>query len=346
MNFLFLQVLITLSFSFYSKFVHGEDPIGKSPQSGPQSKPKDGISGTIPYKGMAINSTLLKIDSRYKKIVEDFEVLTPENAMKWELTEKVRGVYTFEDADEIVKFASERKKRSRGHTFVWHQQIPSFLPQLSPDELIKATKDHINAFFKHYKGQLYAMDVCNEIIEEDGSFRNSFWFQKLNKSFPEMAFRASREADPSVKLYLNDYSIEAINKKSDGLFKLAKELKAKNLLDGVGFQAHFTVGGVPKDMKQNLERFVALDLDVAITELDIRMKLPPSKKDLDQQAKDYSEVTKLCRSISRCVGLTIWGVSYQNSWIPSTFPGNGAALLYDENYKATKALEAFNSALK
>ncbi|EGG01430.1 family 10 glycoside hydrolase [Melampsora larici-populina 98AG31] len=343
MNFILLQVII--SFTFDSKFVHGSTSTPYLTQTHSKLKSRDEISVSIPYKGVAVNSTLLKIDSEYRKIIEEgFEVLTPENAMKWELTEKVRGVFTFEDADEIVNYASEHNKRSRGHTIIWQQQVPSWLPELDPEELIKAIQDHLKALLHHYKGRLYAIDICNEIIEEDGSFKNTFWYQKLNKTFPRIALKTARELDPTVKLYINDYSIEAINKKSDGLYQLAKELKEQGLLDGIGFQSHFTVGGVPKDMQENLERFAALDLDVAITELDIRMKLPSSNEDINQQAQDYSNVVKICRSIARCVGITLWGVSYQNSWIPSFFPGTGAALLYDENYKPTKAFEAFSSA--
>ncbi|KAG0142347.1 hypothetical protein CROQUDRAFT_725162 [Cronartium quercuum f. sp. fusiforme G11] len=197
----------------------------------------------------------------------------------------------------------------------------------------------------HYNGKIFALDVCNEIFEEDGSFRDSFWHQKLNESYPEMAFKAARDVGTDVKLYINDYSIEGINKKSDALYKLAKDLREKKLLDGVGFQTHLIVGQVPKDFEENLKRFSALGLDVAITELDIRMPVPTQKKDLEQQARDYHKVASICKSVAHCVGVSVWGVTYKDSWIPQEFPGQGAALLFDANYTATPSFEKFSSGL-
>lgn len=51
------------------------------------------------------------------------------------------------------------------------------------------------------------------------------------------------------------------------------------------------------------------------------MKLPPSEEDLKQQAEDFGEVTTICKSNDKCVGMTIWGVGYKDSWIPQEFPG-------------------------
>lgn len=58
---------------------------------------------------------------------------------------------------------------------------------------------------------------------------------------------------------------------------------------------------------------------MAITELDIRMTVPPQKKDLEQQAKDFEQVASVCKSVARCVGVTVWGVGYKDSWVPQTF---------------------------
>lgn len=114
-------------------------------------------------------------------------------------------------------------------------------------------------------------------------------------------------------------------------------MKAKNLLDGVGFQSHFVVGQVPKDLKQNLQRLSDLGLDVPITELDIRVPMPATKSDMDQQVLDYKEVVETCVSVDRCVGVTICGIGYKDSWISSTFKGYGNAVLFDDNYDKTES---------
>jgi endo-1,4-beta-xylanase len=101
-------------------------------------------------------------------------------------------------------------------------------------------------------------------------------------------------------------------------------------IDGVGLQAHLVVGQVPTTLRQNIQRFADLGVDVAITELDIRMVLPRTVGKDTQQAADYKAVVDACLAVSRCVGITLWDFTDKYSWIPSVFPGQGAALPWDE----------------
>lgn len=116
-------------------------------------------------------------------------------------------------------------------------------------------------------------------------------------------------------------------------------------IDGVGFQGHFIVGQVPSDFAANMQRFANLGLDVSITELDIRMNVPPTAANLQQQASDYAYAFRACFQVARCTGVTIWGVTDRYSWVPSTFPGQGAALLFDEDYNRKPAYFAVESLL-
>lgn len=109
----------------------------------------------------------------------------------------------------------------------------------------------------HYKGKLYAWDVVNEVIESNGQLRSSIWSNNFGESFIANAFKLAHAADPSVKLYINDYSIESINAKSTGLYNLVKKLRGEGVpIQGVGFQTHIQVGGVPSSFQANLKRFV------------------------------------------------------------------------------------------
>ena len=71
----------------------------------------------------------------------------------------------------------------------------------------------------------------------------------------------------------NDFNTEGINAKSNALLATVQGLKAQNLIDGVGFQSHFIVGQVPTDLQANLQRFVNAGVEVALTELDIRVSM-------------------------------------------------------------------------
>ncbi len=88
---------------------------------------------------------------------------------------------------------------------------------------------------------------------------------------------------------------------------LVRTLKSQGApIDGIGIQAHLIVGQVPSTFQQNLQAFANLGVEVAITELDIRMTLPATSALLTQQQKDYQTVIHACKAVSACVGVTLW----------------------------------------
>ncbi|KAG6876679.1 hypothetical protein C0992_012112 [Termitomyces sp. T32_za158] len=129
----------------------------------------------------------------------------------------------------------------------------------------------------------------------------------MGESFVPIALQAARAADPNAKLYINDYNIEGTGAKSTAMVNLVKSLKASGVpIDGIGVQAHLIVGEVPTTLQANLEQFTALGVEVAITELDIRMTLPETAALREQQQKDYQTVIAACKAVSGCIGITIW----------------------------------------
>lgn len=146
-----------------------------------------------------------------------------------------------------------------------------------------------------------------------------------------IALQAARAADPNAKLYINDFNIEGPGAKATAMMNIVKSLQSQGIpIDGVGFQCHFIVGEVPQGFQQNLEAFTALGVEVAITELDVRMTLPATDALLAQQKQDYETVIKACAAIPKCVGVTLWDFTDKFSWVPGTFAGQGAACPWDE----------------
>ncbi|MDQ1068227.1 endo-1,4-beta-xylanase [Streptomyces canus] len=277
-----------------------------------------------------------------------FNSLTPGNAMKWGSVEPTRGSYNWAEADQIVNFAEAHGQQVRGHTLVWHSQNPSWLTNgtWTAAQLSQLMNDHIALEVGRYKGRLAAWDVVNEPFNEDGTYRQTLWYNGLGTGYIAQALTAARAADPAARLYINDYNVEGVNAKSTALYNLVKSLKEQGVpIDGVGLQAHLIVGQVPSTLQQNIQRFADLGVDVAITELDIRMTLPSDSAKLAQQAADYKAVMKACVAVARCAGVTVWGFTDSDSWIPSTFPGEGAATPYDENYTPKPAYYAIAEAL-
>ncbi|MFE9399939.1 endo-1,4-beta-xylanase [Streptomyces flavidovirens] len=161
------------------------------------------------------------------------------------------------------------------------------------------------------------------------------------------ALRWAHEADRHAKLYLNDYNVDWIGPKSDAYYILIKQLKADGVpVEGFGIQGHLALQyGFPADVQQNMQRFADLGVEVAITELDIRMILPATPSMLATQATWYADYVKACLAVRKCVGITIWDSTDKYSWIPSVFPGEGAALPYDENLLPKPAYYSIKKAL-
>jgi endo-1,4-beta-xylanase len=298
------------------------------------------------YFGTALTDSDLSVGSETAIAGAQFDMVTPGNEMKWDTTEPSNGSYNFGPGDQIVQFAQSHGMRVRGHNLVWHSQLPSWVSNLPLNQVRSAMESHITTEATHYKGKVYAWDVVNEPFNEDGSLRADAFYNAMGTGYIADALRTAHAADPSAKLYLNDYNIEGVNAKSNALYNLAQSLVAQGVpLGGIGFESHFILGQVPSDMQANMQRFANLGLDVAVTELDDRIQLPTSSAKLQQQATDFAAVTRDCLAVSRCVGVSQWGVDDAHSWIPGTFPGYGAATMYDSNSQPKPAYSATLSAL-
>jgi endo-1,4-beta-xylanase len=299
------------------------------------------------FVGTAVDTNELN-DAPYLSAVDsEFGQLTPANAMKWDALQPNPGQFSFTRADQIMNLAQQNGQTVRGHTLVWHSQTPGWVQNLDATAMRTAMQTHITTVMDRYEGDIYAWDVVNEPLNEDGTLRNSFWLQRLGESYIADAFRAARAADPNAKLYINDFNTDGLGAKSDGMFRLVSSLLEDGVpIDGVGFQGHLAVQfGFPSQMQQNLQRFANLGLDVAVTELDVRMQLPVDANKVSTQNTYYRNVVNACLGVTRCVGVTFWGYSDKYSWIPSTFPGEGSAHMADENMQRKQAYTAVHDTL-
>ncbi|WP_255956088.1 endo-1,4-beta-xylanase [Streptomyces odontomachi] len=298
------------------------------------------------YFGTALTDGDLNISGEMAIAGTQFDMVTPGNEMKWDTTEPSNGSYNFGPGDQIVNWAQSHSARVRGHNLVWHAQLPGWVSSLPQSQVQGAMESHITTEVNHYKGKIYAWDVINEPFNEDGSLRQDAFYKAMGTGYLADAIRTAHNADPNAKLYINDYNIEGENAKSNALYSLAQSMLAQGVpLGGIGLEAHFIAGQLPSSMLANMQRFADLGLDVAITELDDRIQLPASSASLQQQAADYTTVVNDCLAVSRCVGVSQWGVDDGHSWIPGTFPGYGAATMYDSNYQPKPAYNAAVTAL-
>jgi endo-1,4-beta-xylanase len=296
--------------------------------------------------GTAVRGEELKRNRAYREIVAaQFSTVTPENELKWAFVEPSRGEFNFDPADEIVSRARDAGQKVRGHTLVWYFQLPDWVKQLGPAELRAAMHEHIRRVMDRYKQDVGVWDVVNEPITDSGALRRSVFERRLGPDYIADALRTARAVNPNAKLYVNEIGAEEIGPKSDRLYELVRDLKAQGVpLDGVGFQAHTDLTGLPPSFVDNMRRFRALGLDVAITEADVALRLPPSAAALRKQAEIYAQIVRDCLAV-QCRSLTFWGFTDGRSWISETQAGMGAATLLDDELRPKPAFFAVQQAL-
>jgi endo-1,4-beta-xylanase len=299
---------------------------------------KDAASASSRYFGVAISASKLS-DSTYTTIASrEFNMVTAENEMKMDATEPNQGQFSYTRGDQILSWATSNGARMRGHALAWHSQQPGWMQSMEGTALRSAMVNHITQVATHYRGKLYAWDVVNEAYADGSSgARRDSNLQRTGNDWIEVAFRTARAADPDVKLCYNDYNIDDwTHAKTQAVYNMVKDFRSRGVpIDCVGLQSHFNSNSpVPANYQTTISSFAALGVDVQITELDI-------EGSGTAQADSYRKVVEACMAVSRCTGITVWGVRDSDSWRAS-----GTPLLFDSsgNKKPayTAVLEALN----
>jgi endo-1,4-beta-xylanase len=288
------------------------------------------------YFGTAVAAYKLS-DSVYSGILNrEFNSVTPENEMKWDATEPSQGSFSYSSADTIVNRAIANGQKVRGHALAWHSQQPSWAQNLSGAALRSAMTNHVTQVATHYRGKIDSWDVVNEAFADGSSgARRDSNLQRTGNDWIEVAFRAARAADPAAKLCYNDYNTDGQNAKSNAVYAMVQDFKTRGVpIDCVGFQSHFNAQSpLPSDYQANLQRFADLGVDVQITELDI-------EGSGTAQANSFAAATRACLAVTRCNGITVWGIRDTDSWRAS-----GTPLLFDGSGNPKAAYTAVLNAL-
>ena len=220
----------------------------------------------------------------------------PDAQPQWLFTEPTRGEFNFTEGDIVTGIAEENGQILRCHALVWHSQLAPWVEETAwtAEELTQIITDHITEVAGYYKGRCYAWDVVNEALNEDGSYRESVFYNVLGEDYIKLAFQLTSEIDPEAKLYYNDYNLEKPSPKSEGAVRIVEMLQDAGIkVDGIGMQAHLTADGAPT-LEQGIavmESYAATGVEVAITELDVRVFTPSNETSLEAQAVGYYDVS-------------------------------------------------------
>lgn len=301
---------------------------------------------------------------QFNLIEKHFSSLTAENEMKPDALQPREGVFSFQTADVMVNYAAKEGLKVRGHTLVWHNQTPAWffldkdgqridqkavITEEDRQLVIERLEKHIETVMQHYAGKVYAWDVVNEAISDDGRYilrQDSPWYKILGDEFIEIAFRKAHEVDPNVKLFYNDYNIEMVYKRGRTIQMLKSMLDKGVPIHGVGIQGHWGVNGPSiQEIEDAIKAYAALGLEIHITELDVGL----DGQSYEAQAERYRQLFALFKKYSDVItSVTLWGTVDPASWRsgdnPLLFDGNSepkpafwAIVNTDKSWKENKA---------
>lgn len=307
--------------------------------------------------GTAIDPAWFDESSFAELLSREYNMLTPEVAMKWEVIHPTRDYYDFRRGDQVTSFARLNGMLVRGHPLVWDKQLPEWLTEaegknlFTREEWIEILRGHVMTVAGHFRGQVYAWDVVNEAIDEDGTLRDTIWLRTIGPEYILLAFRWAHEADPYALLFYNDNGGEGVNAKSNGIYALVNGLLLDGIpIHGVGLQMHTSLENAPsrEELAANLDRLAELGLRIHITEMDVRVQNSTASEEekLSQQAEIYGRVFEVCYQNPMCEAFVVWGATDRQSWIPGYTGNPDMPLLFDEDGKPKPAYQSIMQILQ
>ncbi len=287
--------------------------------------------------GTAVRPAQLSEAAYASTLAREFNMVEPEDGLKWEEVHPAPQAFDFSQGDQIVDFATRHGMKVCGHTLVWHRQNPRWLTEgkYTSAELAGILETHIKTVVGHYRGKIFVWDVVNEAFDElrPGELRSTIWrdqpglpmapsFELRTSSkqvgsesearssqpgyaYIERCFRWAHEADPQALLFYNEAEAETVNPKSDAIYAMVRDFRQRGVpIDGIGFQMH--IANLHADITSisaNINRFTALGVQVQITEMDVALPVDARGnarlEDLRTQADIYREIADACLSHRR-----------------------------------------------
>jgi len=303
-------------------------------------------------------------------LAKHFNIVVAENDTKMCNVYPRPNEYDFSSADKFVEMAKKNGQDIRWHTLVWHNQSPEWIftdengDKVSKEILEQRLKDYIFTVGKRYGKDVCSVDVVNECISDknfclrDGADRSK-WFDILGPEYVDKAFFWAKEAFPNASLVINDYNLEMIPGKREGMYNLVKGMLERGVpVDTVGLQMHINIEYPPvEQIEETIERFGSLGLKVIVTEMEVsvyqdfkdgkeeheaRKEYTPEL--MEKQAQRYAEIFECFKKEAKAgilKDVVLWGITDRFTW-KNDFPVFGrtdAPLLFDINGKPKPAFE-------
>lgn len=314
--------------------------------------------------GSTVSAHPLAMDEQYAPILgREFNQITPENAMKFQMIQPQQGVFEFGEADMLAEYCILNDSKMHGHCLVWQEAIPMWIHNgtWTNQQVEDIMVNHITTVVGRYAGTFESWDVINEPFEGfTADLREHVWNTAMGRDYIKKALIAAHAADPTALLFINEWGVEEAGTKQDAIYDLFVELLADDVpVHGIGFQMHEDMNAdyqetwpddtpsVNKQMlKDAIARFKGLGLEARVSELDVNMhQIYPTT--LQAFSEYYRDMLAACLEEGAHT-FCMWGFtdrwsSLQGWWDYHSY-GNG--LIFDENYQPKNAYHLMNELLE
>lgn len=184
----------------------------------------------------------------------------------------------------------------------------------------------------------------------------AFSFYHLPDSSIDSAFVWAHQADPTAKLYYNEYFYAGpeyggtrMPYKIDFTYEVVQGLLERGVpIDGIGFQSHLCTETFPgkEVFAADVKRFTDLGIKVYISELDIRLVKEITPDTLQRQGEIFQDVMEVVLENDHCNSLTFWGFNDQQTFSVDGLGKYYAPTLMDSTYLPKPTWYGIRKALK
>lgn len=288
-----------------------------------------GITGASPANSAVKSPEFMKVAEKHfsswtsTNLMKPSYLMNQKHSMKNAEEGNEEPVLDFSAAVPVLKYAKEHGIQMRGHTLVWHTQVPDWFflegyknnaPVVDKETMKFRMESYIKQYITfvqdNYPGVVYCWDVVNEAVDPGNGDKSvswscrkendghpNMWYEALGTDYVELAFEYARKyADPDVALFYNDYGTFDRTKRQY-IYNLVTSLKEKNLVDGIGMQGYWDFRNPDlQTIKDTIDLYASTGLELQLTEWSVST---PDESDTNMvlQAERYASVLRLLQKM-------------------------------------------------
>jgi GH35 family endo-1,4-beta-xylanase len=278
---------------------------------------------------------------KYKEtFLANFNAAVTENALKWHAMEPRKGQIDYSIVDAMLDWTEKHDIPLRGHNIFWGipNRVQDWVKQLNDQELRETLKSRAITIGRRYKGRFAEYDLNNEMIH------GNYYADRLGPGITKQMADWVKQADPSAKLYLNDYDVLTGNRLDDYIKHIRGLVAEEAQIDGVGVQGHLHGDSFDSaKLRHALDTLAKEGLPICITEFNFpgqrsrgyrKRGVRLTEQQEQEKAKALTEYYRICFAHPGVKGILMWGFWERANWIPQSS-------LYLRDWTPTPAAKAY-----